>query len=274
MTANRFLMAQLSDMHLRADGLVLKKRVDSHTALDNALEAIREMPMMPDVLLATGDVVQRANVRDYGMLRKRLESLGIPVYVIPGNHDDRQMMRDAFADLGYLPTEGKFLQYVIEDHPVRIVALDSLRDGKETGELCADRLAWLDARLAERPDAPTLIMLHHPPLRVGVSYMDTVPFEGREAFEAIVRRNPQVERIICGHVHRAITARFGGTVVSIAPSTAFQMTLDFTPGVDSGFVMEPSGVPVFVWTPEIGIVGHMAVVGDFGPVHPFVKDPL
>lgn len=274
MHPDRFIMAQLSDMHMRADGMVLKKRVDSHAALDQALDAIRDMPVMPDVLLATGDVVQRANERDYCLLRNRLDSLGIPVYVIPGNHDDRDMMRGCFADLGYLPTDGKFLNYTVEDHPVRLVALDSLRDGKETGELCAERLAWLDETLARRPDVPTLIMMHHPPFRTGVSFMDTTPFEGKDALEAIIAQNPQVERIVCGHLHRAITARFGGTVVSVAPSTAFQMALDLTPGVRSSFVMEPSGVPVFVWTAEIGIVGHMGMVGDFGPAFPFVKDPL
>lgn len=274
MQNQRFIMAQLSDMHMRADGMVLKNRVDSHAALDQALDAIREMPMMPDILLATGDIVQRANQRDYCLLRQRLDSLGIPVYVIPGNHDDRGMMRACFADLGYLPIEGKFLNYAIEDLPVRLVALDSLRDGKETGELCAERLAWLDTTLAQRPDAPTLVMLHHPPMLTGISFMDTTPFVGTNALEAIIRKHPQVERIVCGHMHRAITARFGGTVVSVAPSTAFQMTLDLRPDAPTSFVMEPSGVPVFVWTAETGIVGHMAVVGDFGPAHPFVKDPL
>lgn len=274
MSADRLIIAQISDMHVRADGMVLKKRVDSHAALDQALDAIRDMPVMPDILLATGDLVQKANKRDYCALRERLDSLGIPVYVIPGNHDVRDMMHGCFSDLGYLPNEGKFLQYTIEDLPVRIVALDSLREGKETGELCTERLAWLDKTLAEQPDRPTLVMLHHPPLRTGVSYMDTVAFVGRDEMEAIIAKNPQVERIICGHLHRSITARFGGTIVSVAPSTAFQMTLDLTPDVDSGFVMEPPGVPIFVWTPEIGIVGHMCVVGDFGPVHAFVRDPL
>lgn len=274
MLPDRLLMAQISDMHVRADGMVLKKRVDSHAALDQALETIREMPVMPDVLLATGDVVQKANKRDYCALRERLDSLGIPVYVIPGNHDDRDMMRGCFGDLGYLPTDGKYLHYTVEDLPVRLIGLDTLRDGKETGELCDERLDWLEATLAERPDAPTLVMMHHPPFLTGIDYMDSTPFVGRERLEEIVQANPRIERIICGHLHRSITARFGGTVVSVAPSTAFQMEMDFTPGADSGFIMEPAGVPVYVWTPGIGIVGHMGVVGDFGPAHPFVRDPL
>lgn len=274
MPPERFLMAQISDMHVRADGMVLKKRVDSHAALDQALEAIQNMAVMPDVLLATGDVVQKANVRDYCALRERLNSLGIPIYIIPGNHDDRDMMRGCFADLGYLPTTGTFLHYTIEDLPVRLIALDSLRDGMETGELCDERLDWLESALAERPDAPTLVMLHHPPFNTGISFMDATPFIGRERFEAIIRANPQVDRIICGHLHRAITARFGGTVISVAPSTAFQMTLDLAPDSQASFVMEPAGVPLHVWTAETGIIGHMGAVGDFGPPHAFVRDPL
>ena len=43
---------------------------------------------------------------------------------------------------------------------------------------------------------------------------------GAPALEALVRRHPQVEGLICGHLHRSIQARFGGRLVShVAHST-------------------------------------------------------
>ena len=133
----------------------------------------------------------------------------MPVFVIPGNHDAREPMREAFNRDGYLPGEG-FLNYVIEEYPLRMVGLDTLVPGEASGELCGDRLRWIDDALEAAPDRPTLILMHHPPFRTGIAPMDRMGLRGSADFAEIIRRHPQVERICCGHVHRAIECRFGG----------------------------------------------------------------
>ena len=59
-------------------------------------------------------------------------------------------LRAAIAADGYLPADG-FLQYAIEDYPVRLVALDTLIPGEAGGLLCSARLAWVDHVLALAP---------------------------------------------------------------------------------------------------------------------------
>ncbi|MGG2362249.1 phosphodiesterase, partial [Salmonella enterica] len=91
-----------------------------------------------------------------------LARLAAPLLPIPGNHDARGAMRAAFAELS-LFRDDRFLHFAVDLGPVRVIGLDSLEPGKVEGRLCPDRLAWLDARLAEAPGRPTLIALHHPP---------------------------------------------------------------------------------------------------------------
>jgi Icc protein len=272
--ADTMVITQISDMHLRDDGILLKQKVDTEAALDAAIDHINSWDRAPDIVLATGDLVQKAVRQDFGNFRRKLDQLKAPYYVITGNHDDRALMRETFGDHGYLPQDGEFLQYVIDGFPLRLIALDTLIVGDNSGEICETRRAWLADRLAEEPDKPTFIFMHHPPFLTGVDFLDKYKFKGAEALEDVIKQHSQVVWIACGHLHRHIQRQWGGTVASIAPSVAYQLPMALTPGAPKGFSTEPSGCPVFVWKPETGLVAHMSLIGDFGPLHPFVRDPI
>ena len=163
----------------------------------------------------------------------------------------------------YLPRDSGFIQYVIEDWPVRLVALDTLIPGESGGRLCAERLAWLDARLAEAPGRPTIVFMHHPPFVTGMRKMDEMGLDGVEGLAAVIRRHPHVERIACGHLHRPIVRRFAGTVASTCPATAHQLALDLGPESRLATVMEPPACMLHVWLGEgEGLVSHLSVIGD------------
>jgi 3',5'-cyclic AMP phosphodiesterase CpdA len=99
--------------------------------------------------------------------------------------------------------------------------------------------------------------------------MDEVRLRDPEAFEAIIRRHPQVERILCGHAHRPIIARFGGSLVHVAPSVAHQVTLDLRPDGPATFNMEPPAFLLHHWRPEARLVSHQVYVGNFAGPYPF-----
>jgi 3',5'-cyclic AMP phosphodiesterase CpdA len=262
------IFAQISDLHLRADGQKLKKIINSKKALAAAVSHLKTFKPAPDLVLATGDLVHKGTAKNYRALRRHLDKLKLPVYVIPGNHDDRELLRDTFADWGYLPTEGKFLHYTVEDHPLRLIGLDTVNPGSDGGMICTQRLQWLDARLAEGPGRPTVIFMHHPPFKTGIGFMDRPFFMGAAAMEAVVRRHPQVERVICGHVHRPINLGWGGAVATVAPSIAFQISLALAPEAPSSSAVEPPALPIFLWRPDTGIIGHMNVIGKFSTINP------
>ncbi|HKU95787.1 MAG TPA: phosphodiesterase, partial [Vineibacter sp.] len=164
------LIAQISDTHIKPEGQIAYGRVDTAVFLAKAVAHLNALQPRPDMILVTGDLVDAGAPVEYTRLRTLLAPLEMPFYLIPGNHDARDPLRAAFADHRYLPASG-FLQYTIEAQAVRLIALDTLVPGKGHGELCTERLDWLEARLAEQ-DRPTILFMHHPPFECGLAYMD------------------------------------------------------------------------------------------------------
>lgn len=272
----QMIVAQISDTHIVAPGKLFRAPIgetaptgeraygefDTARHLARAVAGLAALAPQPDMVVVTGDLVDRGEPAEYEHLRALLAPLSMPVFVIPGNHDAREPLRQAFAGDGYLPEEG-FLQYAIEDFRVRLVALDTLVPGDHRGALCDERLAWLDRTLAAAPERPTLLLMHHPPFATGIDFMDRYGLEQASGLAAIVARHPQVERILCGHVHRAIDRRFAGTVAGTAPSTAHQIRLDLAPERRLRFIAEPPGYQLHLWREDAGLVTHTAVFGDW-----------
>ena len=257
------IIAQITDMHIRPEGVLAWGRVDTAPYLARAVGHLCCLKPRPDVVLATGDLVDAGSAEEYRRLRELLAPLPMPVYLIPGNHDNRDALAAVFADHAYLPRGGRFMQYVVDDYPVRLVALDTLVPGQVGGLLCEERLGWLAARLAEAPDRPTVIFMHHPPFVTGIAYMDGHGLANAREFAEVVRRHPQLERVVCGHLHRPIQARVGGTLASTAPSTAHQVALDLGDGNPLMFTMEPPACQLHVWRPDTGLVSYTSYIGDF-----------
>jgi len=261
------LIAQITDTHIKLPGRLAYRRVDTAGMLARCVAAVTQLDPQPDLIVVTGDLVDLGRPEEYVHLQALLAPLTAPLVVIPGNHDDRDAMRIAFAADGYLPAAG-FLQFAIEEHPLRIIGLDTLIPGQGGGELCGERLAWLDATLAARPEAPTLLLMHHPPFETGIGHMDAIGLAGRTAFAAIVARHPQVELILCGHLHRSIHARVGGRSVLTCPSPAHQVALDLRDDAPSCFRMEPPGFMLHRWRDGL-LVSHVAAIGDHAGPFPF-----
>jgi len=225
-------------------------------------------------VIATGDLTDCGLPQEYREVGDALAALPMPAFLIPGNHDRRDVMRACLADRHrYLTQDPQFLHYVIDDFPVRLIALDSVIGGETGGTICAAREAWLARSLAQGDGRPTLIFMHHPPFRTGLPAMDTMLCETSPSFVELIARHPEVERIVAGHCHRPIVVRFAGTVGFVAPSTAHQVVLDFRSDDDNRFIHEPPGLALHVYEPKLGIVSHVAVVGDYGPIHSFSPPP-
>lgn len=259
------LIAQITDTHISTPDSVNDRHFRTPEHLERAVAHLNRLDPRPDVVLATGDLVERGEAQEYARLRAILDRLTMPVYVVPGNHDSREQLARAFADRGYLPAQG-FLQYTVEEWPVRLIGLDTHVPGEPGGRLCPERLGWLDARLAEAPDRPTLVFMHHPPFVTGMQAMDAMGLEGGSALAEVIGRHPQVERVVCGHVHRAMTRRFAGTVASTSPATAHQLALVLTPARHLAVVMEPPACALHLWLGRAaGLVSHLSVIGDERP---------
>jgi len=261
------VVAQITDMHVSTPGSRPDRVFRTAEHLERAVDHLNGLPLRPDLVLATGDLVDHGSPEEYERLRAILARLAMPAYLIPGNHDDRTNLRAAFERHDYLGGAGAFMQYTIEDWPLRLVALDTLVPGSGGGRLCPERLAWLDERLREAPERPTLVFMHHPPFVTGIAAMDGMGLDGIEALATVIRRHPQVERIVAGHIHRPIVRRFAGTVACTCPSTAHQLGLDLPPQTRLTVAMEPPAAMIHCWLGDgAGLVSHLSVIGSY-PTH-------
>ncbi len=261
------ILCQISDLHIKPERRLAYGVVDTSGMLEQCVEHIVHLRQRPDAVIASGDLVDSGTPAEYELLRDILSPLTMPVYLMPGNHDDRAALRNVFHDHAYLQSPSTFIQYVIDDFPLRLIALDTVIPGAGGGTLCDERLEWLERALAASRK-PTLIALHHPPFVTGIGHMDRIGLDASEKLERIVQRHPHVERIIAGHLHRPITVRFGGTVASTCPSPAHQVALEIAPDAADDFVMEPPAFLLHWWDGE-RLVTHTEYIGDYGRSHPF-----
>lgn len=261
---------QITDMHVRAPGRLAYGRLDTAPYLKKTVDSILALPQRPLAVVVTGDLVDAGQVEEYEHLRELLSPLTMPVYLMPGNHDDRDNLRRVFADHVYMG-EDDFIQYRCQIGPVHLVALDTLRPGHSAGMLCTRRLAWLEQQLADLHEEPVVIAMHHPPFRTLIRHMDDAGLtEGAIELEAMLRRHVNVERVICGHLHRAIEVRYAGTLATTCPAPAHQITLDMDPKASLTWTLEPPAFRVHVWDDVAGrVITHLAPAGRFDGPHPF-----
>jgi Icc protein len=217
-----FLLVQLSDLHVGGDWAA----ADPVAGVAAAVRSVLEMPARPDAVLVSGDLADHATDAEYGQVLDLLSPLRVPLYVLPGNHDDRAALRRHFE----VPGSGaEPVRYSVGLGPLRLVVLDTTLPGEDPGGLDAVQLAWLDAELDAEPGVPTLVAMHHPPLSTGIPACDEVGLAApdRVALGEVLGRHDHVRCVVGGHVHRAITGRLAGRTVFTVPSTYVQTRLTF-----------------------------------------------
>ncbi len=231
------LLVQLSDLHIGGN----ENGMDPLPRLEAVVEAVRSLPNQPDAVLVSGDLTDDGAEAGYSIAREMLSQLEVPLYVIPGNHDDRRRLREAFG----LPGAGdEPINYSVKVGGLRLVAFDSIVPGQDPGDFPSEQLRRLDDELAAEPEAPTLLALHHPPLTTGIPEWDAINLLApqREALAEVVGRHPQLRAIVGGHLHRVAVSALAGCPVLAAPSTYWQVRPDFA--VDEVAVLDTPGFAI------------------------------
>jgi 3',5'-cyclic-AMP phosphodiesterase len=265
------ILVQLTDLHVRPPDAATDGSAETNALTERALQSIARLRARPDAVLLTGDLTDNGLESEYTLLADMLRRhIDVPIYAIPGNHDGRQALRAGLFDLPRLGDDPDFIHYTVETLPMRLVMLDTLIPGSGAGMLCSARLAWLDRTLAAGADRPTIVAMHHPPFVTGIAHMDAIGLNNRDEFAAVIARHRQVERILCGHVHRPIVGTVAHAVASIAPAACHQ--LEFTLGDAPGaWNLEPAAFDVHALVAG-RLVSHTVYVENFPGPFPFTND--
>lgn len=230
-----YLLAQISDIHIGGPNPGNGERFSM------ALDEINAMTLPADLVLLSGDLTHNGAPAEWGELRDRLAVLRVPWVAIAGNHD-----RNIVELAGHR---------AIDAGPLRLVLVDSSHD-----EFTTTDVSWLDDELSAYRDQPTIIAIHHPPFETGIWWMDCVGLAGCGLFEAVVRRHPQVVKVLSGHVHRLIQTNWGSCALWVCPSTSVSIAADLDPEHDPAETAEPPTFSLHAYTNE-GVVSYVVPVG-------------
>ena len=278
------LVAQITDLLIGFD------RDNPHELnirrLNMVIDQLNEMRPKPSLLLVTGDLVEHGDDLDaYRHMIALVARWEGPVAWAVGNHDSRENLRAVLPDVA--TDENGFIQYEIDHGGVRWIVLDTLDEGRHGGMICEQRAAWLEQRLGERKDVPTIIVLHHPPVDTGIDWMSALDCElWVQRLEAAVRPASQVVAMIAGHVHRPIATTFAGKPLTVCSSAAPPLALeleDIDPKAPDGRALILGDAPSYAlhyWNGErllthFDIAGPRHVLASYdNNVQPMIRDFL
>ena len=240
----RFL--QLSDLHVVVEGARASGVLDTRSMLTRAINRLLNMraaldPL--DALLVSGDISDDGSPDSYAFAKAELERLGLPLYVVPGNHDAREPFRNAFAELAEV-SSSDLIDWATPINDTLVVGLDTLIEGKGGGRLREYSIEFLRNALNTWGGGPVAVMLHHPPIRTGIHFMDAIGLENPQSLEAAIAGVEHDIVFIAGHVHGVYHGRLGPHQVATAPSIISGFTLDRRADAKVGFLNGPTGCAV------------------------------
>jgi len=256
-------IAHLSDPHLMREPLAAPPAARLTEAIGRALS----VDPRPDCLVITGDLADTGHPEEYAILRAILARCPVPVHLAAGNHDDPAALVAEFGGTPFL-AGGTSASYAVEYPEITLVIANSWLEGSPAGYLGPAQLAWIDQTLAARPDVPAFVCLHHPPLALGMPFLDSIMLTDATEFADVIRRHPHVARVLVGHVHRDVSALFAGTLLTAAPSTFLQSALRLHDAELPGYLPEPTSFLLHLLTP-LTCVTHSVAISHAAAVRAF-----
>lgn len=250
------LIAHISDLHVTAARKKAYDQVPTAENLARCVEHINQLQPAVDVVLVTGDITFSSLYEEAQCAAGLLETLNAPFYIIPGNHDERAVLRSAFAERGCPAEAGEFINYAVDGFPLSFIALDTTVPGAPGGEVCTERAVWLEKQLEKTAGKPTIVFMHHPPVKCGVLETDEDGFVGADLLGEVIEKYPNIERILCGHIHLTTHIRWRGTVISTAASMGLQLMLDLTLTQPSSFYKDAPSFQLHYWSPDQQLISH------------------
>lgn len=242
-----FRIVQLTDLHIFRNPETLLKGVATWHFFEQVLEHLKQLNPQPDAVVITGDHTHDELPETYSAVRQMLNPWIDRLWQVPGNHDDRRLLRSIFSDRvsgsGDQPIRFRF-----EAPGWLCLGLDTHVPGSVAGRLDEEQLAWIKTELLASRETRCALFMHHPPVLLNSVWMDAIGLSGRELLADLCSHENRIRLICCGHVHHESHGQLAQAAVRTTPSTGIQFAPDsdapkFVPGQPGFRIIDltPSG---------------------------------
>ncbi len=212
-------LVQISDTHLFSDKNLSLKGSNTYSNLKKTIEAVSRLKEKPELVLLTGDLSQDYTPESYKHLKELLEPLKIKYYLLPGNHDDVRIINKVFQ-YNWVKDQ---VDYSFEYNEWFFYFIDSTVFPNNWGELSDKQLIDFDKMISLKKNIPIIVFMHHHPVPVRSKWIDEMALKNADAFNKIIRKNPQIKAVLFGHVHQVFEEIIDGVFYTSAPATSYQV---------------------------------------------------
>jgi 3',5'-cyclic-AMP phosphodiesterase len=251
------VLAQFSDTHLNG-------RQDRAQRAAAVVAYLNGLDVTLDAVLVTGDIADHGLPGEYEQARAIWSSSRHPVLSCPGNHDARAAFRRVLLGEAVDVDAGAPVNRVHRAAGAVFALCDSTIPGRDGGRLADETLRWLDNVLAERPEVPSFVCFHHPPVPLH-SHTDDIHQSGADRLAALLAGHPQVAAILCGHAHIPVATSFAGRPLLVAPGIASTLALPWERS-DAADEQAPTMVALHALDDQHRLTTHYRVVPGTGAV--------
>ncbi len=215
-------IVQLSDPHIVPADRQPVHGQDTLGRLRAAVDAVNRLIPAPDLVVMTGDQSNDGSEDSYRALKEVLSLLRFPCHMAMGNHDYRPVFRRIMLEESDADSAPYY--YTLNRTGHRVIVLDTQEEGEVAGWLDDAQLNWLEQELSS--GLPSVICMHHPPVPVGVAWMDELILQESDRFLRICEARTALRLILCGHVHHDFRMNLKHVTVLTAPSVGLQFRKD------------------------------------------------
>jgi Icc protein len=207
-------IAQITDTHLYADPEGELLGLNTRHCLQHVVALAGNH--RPQLVVATGDLTHDGSPAAYQQLQACFARLQVPVYCLPGNHDEADSLNSCMNGAPYHSISS------VQVNGWQLAFVNSTVKGSDGGHLSSQELAKLDETLTKAPQHPAIVWLHHQPVPVGSHWLDSMAVDNPDDFFQVIDRHPQVRAIVWGHVHQRFEHRHRNITLLASPSTCIQ----------------------------------------------------
>ncbi|MGI9374458.1 MAG: metallophosphoesterase [Hyphomicrobiales bacterium] len=251
------IIAQISDTHIAHDVADKDQRIEEFR---RTIADINTLDPQPDLIVHTGDITHNGLDGEYADARAVLDEAKSPVFVLAGNKDNRANLKKAFADQEYIDVSTEFVEYEINDYPLKLVIIDTVSENSNKGAFCKARVESFTRLTMNEHDKPIVVFAHHPPFEA-LQCPDPFQFETSESMQHLRTALSGVERlaaVFCGHVHRFDSGEVAGLLGTALPSIATELRK----GVYPEWMRVRPVYQVHRFNPEVGFITETRIVDD------------